>query len=187
MVMPLDITFHGMDGTDTLRADIRRHADKLEQFAQGIIKCSVVMEPAEHHHHKGNRFVVRIRLTLPGGELDVGHAPSGDQSHQDAYVAIRDAFGAMRRKLQDFHRRQQGQVKHHELSPHGRVRYVDTEAGHGVIETPEGREIRFERNSLVDADFDKLQAGDEVRFTEVAGEEGPRASTVHLLTRHYGG
>lgn len=187
MTMPVDITFHGMDGTETLRADIERRARKFEQFAQDIIKCSVVMEAAEHRHHQGNRFVVRIRVTLPGGELDVGHAPSGDQSHQDAYVAIRDAFRAMRRKLQDFHRKQQGKVKHHEEAPHGRIRYVDTQSGHGVIETPEGREVYFERNSLVDADFDKMQSGDKVRFTEVAGEEGPRASTVHLLTHHYGG
>lgn len=114
MTMPVEITFHRMEGTEALRADIARHAKKLEQFDHDIIKCLVVMEPAEHHHHKGNRFVVRIRLTLPGRELDVGHTPSGDRSHEDAYVATRDAFKAMRRKLQDFRRKQQGKVKHHD-------------------------------------------------------------------------
>lgn len=187
MPFPTEITFHRMEGTEALRADIEKHARKLQQFEQGIIKCTVVMEPAEHHHHKGNRFAVRIRLTLPGGELDVGHTPSGDQTHEDAYVAIRDAFKAMRRKLQDFHRKQQGKVKHHEESPHGRVRYIDPEKGYGLIETPDGREIHFHRNSLVDAGFDKVQVGDQVRFTEAPGDEGPWASTVHLLTQHHGG
>lgn len=112
--MQIDITFHGMEGTEALRTDIQRHALKLEKFAGDINKCNVVLEPAEHRHHKGNRFMVRIRLTLPGGELDVGHLPSENTSHEDAYVAIRDAFRAMRRKLQDFRRRQQGKVKHHE-------------------------------------------------------------------------
>lgn len=187
MAIPLEITFHRMEGTEALRADIRKHAEKLEEFEKDIIKCQVVMEAAEHHHRKGNRFEVRIRLTLPGGELDVGHTPSGDRSHADVYVAVRDAFKAMRRRLQDWHRRQQGDVKHHESPPSGRVRYVDLEAGYGVIETADGREIHFHRNSLVDAEFEKVAVGDEVRFTEVAGDQGPWASTVHLLTRRYGG
>lgn len=187
MAMPVEITFHRMEGTEALRADILGHAAKLEEFSRDIVKCVVVMETAEHHHHKGNRFVVRIRVTLPGGELDVGHAPSGDRSHEDAYVAIRDAFKAMRRKLQDLRRRQQGKVKQHETAPEGRVRYLDIEAGYGVIETADGREIHFHRNSLVDAELDKVEVGDKVRFTEVPGDEGPWASTVHLLSRHYGG
>lgn len=187
MSFPIEITFHRMEGTDALRSDIEKHASKLQQFEQSIIKCAVVMEPAEHHHHKGNRFVVRIRVTLPGGELDVGHTPSGDQTHEDAYVAIRDAFKAMRRRLQDFHRKQQGQVKHHEQDTDGRVHYLDHEKGYGRIETPDGREVHFHRNSLVDAEFDRVQVGDQVRFKEVPGDEGPWASTVYLLTRHYGG
>ncbi len=186
MAMQVEMTFRGMEGTEALRADIHTHADKLQQFAPEIIHCTVVLEPAEHRHHKGNRFVARIRLTLPGGELDVGHTPSGDRSHEDAYVAIRDAFKAMRRKLQDFHRKQQRQVKHHEPAPQGRVRYVDQKAGYGVIETPDGREIHFHRNSVVDAAFEKVAAGDAVRFTETPGEDGPWASSVHLLTHHYG-
>lgn len=185
MAMTVEITFHKMEGSDALRDDIHRHVEKLNQFEGDIMKCVVVMEPAEHHHHKGNRFAVRIRVTLPGGELDVGHTPPGDQSHEDAYVAIRDAFKAMRRKLQDLHRVKQGKVKHHEPQPRGRVHYVDTEGGYGVIETEDGREIHFHRNSLVDAELGKVAVGDEVRFTEVPGDQGPWASTVHLSRRRH--
>lgn len=187
MAVPAEISFHHMEGSEALRTDIEEHVEKLRRFDQNIVKCVVVMEPAEHHHHKGNRFMVRIRVTLPGGELDVGHAPSGDRSHEDAYVAIRDAFKAMRRKLQDLHRRKQGKVKHHEEPALGRVRYMDKEAGYGVIETPDGRDVHFHRNSLVDAGFDDVSTGDKVRFTEVPGDEGPWASTVHLLARRRGG
>lgn len=111
MTIPVEITFHKMEGTDALRADIESYAHKLEQFAPELIHCQVVLEPAEHRHHKGNRFVARIRVTLPGGELDVGQTPSGDTSHEDAYVAIHDAFDAMRRRLQDFRRKRQGKIK----------------------------------------------------------------------------
>jgi len=187
MVMPVEITFHKMEESDALRDDIRKHAEKLRQFEGDIMKCAVVIEPAEHRHHKGNRFVLRIRVTLPGGELDVGHTPAGDRSHQDAYVAIRDAFKAMRRKLQDFHRVKQGKVKHHEPpEPRGRVRYVDAEGGYGVIEAEDGRDIHFHGNSLVDTELEKVAVGDEVRFVEVPGDQEPWASTVHMLGRHRG-
>ena len=32
---------------------------------------------------------------------------------------------------------------------------------------------------------DALEIGDEVRFTEEAGDEGPQASTVHLIGKHH--
>lgn len=114
MSVHTEISFHGMEGTEALRADIEKHVGKLERFAPEMIRCTVVLEPAEHRHHKGNRFVVRIRATLPGAEVDIGNVPAGDQSHEDAYVAIRDGFKAMRRRLQDFRRKQQGKVKRHD-------------------------------------------------------------------------
>ncbi|MBI4640449.1 MAG: cold shock domain-containing protein, partial [Candidatus Tectomicrobia bacterium] len=55
----------------------------------------------------------------------------------------------------------------------------------GRIETPDGRLVYFHRNSVVDADFDKLQIGDEVRFAEEMGELGPAASRVHLVGKHH--
>jgi ribosome-associated translation inhibitor RaiA len=39
--------------------------------------------------------------------------------HEDVYVAIRDAFDAMSRQLEDFARKQRGEVKTH-TAPGGR-------------------------------------------------------------------
>lgn len=36
------------------------------------------------------------------------------------------------------------------------------------------------RFSVLNADFDRLEVGDTVRFHEEAGVEGPQASTVHV-------
>lgn len=113
MTVPVNLTFQEMDGTDALRNAVTRHATKLERFAPDIITCDVVVSPSEHRHHQGNHYHVRIRLTVPGGELHVGQSPGDLRSHQDAYVAISDAFRAMRRKLQDFRRIRQGKVKAH--------------------------------------------------------------------------
>jgi cold shock CspA family protein len=46
-------------------------------------------------------------------------------------------------------------------------------------------EIYFHRNSVLDADFDKLKIGTEVRFVEEAGDKGPQASTVKVVGKHH--
>jgi cold shock CspA family protein len=57
--------------------------------------------------------------------------------------------------------------------------------GYGFIETTDGGEVYFDKNSVVDADFDKLEAGQEVRFSEEMGNKGPQASTVHVIGKHH--
>ena len=60
------------------------------------------------HNHQGREFVVRLDIKVPGGELVVNH-----EHNADAHVAVRDAFDAAKRKLQDYARRQRGEVKRH--------------------------------------------------------------------------
>ena len=45
------------------------------------------------------------------------HEPSKHAAHEDLYVAIRDAFNAAARKLQDYAQRQRGTVKSHISEP----------------------------------------------------------------------
>jgi cold shock CspA family protein len=127
----------------------------------------------------GDLFAVRLRITRPGqGEVLIDRNPDEDHAHEDVYVAIRDAFNAARRRLQDNARRLGGQVKRHEPQPHGRVSSIQTDEGFGFIETADGRELYFHRNAVEGGEFDQLQPGDPVRFIEGPGEKGPRASTV---------
>jgi cold shock CspA family protein len=55
----------------------------------------------------------------------------------------------------------------------------------GFIETADGREVFFHRNSVLDEAFDRLTVGSEVRFVEEMGEKGPQASTVRLIGKHH--
>ena len=54
---------------------------------------------------------------LPDGELAVSRNPAANRAHEDVYVAIRDAFDAMRRRLEDYAAQRRGQVKTHEPPP----------------------------------------------------------------------
>jgi len=97
---------------------------------------------------------------------------------------VRDAFEAIRRQL-DRHarvnRREARAHNHMETRPPvGRVKELMPMEDFGRIVTPDDREIYFHRNSVVNADFDKLKIGDAVRFAEEMGDQGPQASSVHL-------
>ena len=184
MKQPLQINFRNIPHSDFIEARIHEKAAKLDEFYDQIMSCSVMIEVPHGHHHKGKLYHVRIDLTVPNGELVINRAPKDHHAHEDVYVAIRDAFNAARRKLQDYSRKQRGDVKNHEVPPHGIISDLIPYQDYGRIQTLDGREIYFHRNSVVEGDFDALETGEKVRFFEVAGENGPQASTVHLIGKH---
>jgi cold shock CspA family protein/ribosome-associated translation inhibitor RaiA len=183
MQVPLSVAYEGgLTSTPALQARIEQEANKLERFSDRITACHVAVIGRSGKRRHGDLFQVRIRITAPGrADIVVDRNPSADHAHEDPYVAIRDAFNAARRRLQDHTRRLEGRAKHHEAPPHGRIARLFPDQGYGFIESADGQEIYFHRNALVDGDFDKLQPGAEVRFAESQGEKGPQASTVHLL------
>ena len=185
MKQPLQITFRDMPHSDALETHIREKAGKLDEFYEHIMACHVVLEQPHSHHQQGRLFQVSIDLTLPDGELLVNRTPQEHHAHEDAYVAIRDAFKSVRRQLQDFARKQRGKVKKHVVPAHGKISELERDKGFGRILTLDGREFYFHRNSLVGGDFDTLEIGHEVRFVEEAGDKGPQASSVHLLGKHH--
>jgi ribosomal subunit interface protein len=185
MKLPLQITFRNMDPSEAMETDIREKAAKLDQFCQDIMGCRVVVEAQHHHHRKGNLYHVRLDITVPGSEIAVSRGHDLHHSHADAYVAIRDAFDNARRKLEDYNRQRQQHVKTHEIPDHGRIMQLFMDEDYGKIETADGREIYFHKNSVLDAAFAQLTVGTEVRFDEEQGDLGPQASTVRVIGKHH--
>ncbi|MFT3698653.1 MAG: HPF/RaiA family ribosome-associated protein [Kofleriaceae bacterium] len=111
MTTPLRVTFRDMDRSAALESFARAWYDKLEHVSTGIDHCDVVFERPHQHQHSNQPF--HVRVSLASGEILV----SVDATHVGAYVAIRDAFRAARRQLQDQIRRQRRDVKQHSL-PH---------------------------------------------------------------------
>jgi ribosomal subunit interface protein len=185
MQVPLEIVFHNLDRSPAVEAAVRERVAKLEHFAEKITSCRVTVEAPHKNHQQGNLYTVRVDLRFPGGEAVANRSPSKNHAHEDVYVALRDAFKAARRQLQDGQRIRRGDVKPHEGPPHGRIASIDREHGSGRIATSDGREIYFHRNSVVTGRFEHLEPGMEVRFSEEAGEKGPQASTVHFAGKHH--
>jgi ribosomal subunit interface protein len=181
MILPLQITFRQMEPSPALEQRIRELAARLDRFSSHITRCHVIVEPRPHHQHQGGLYEFRIDLTLPDEEIAIRHAHPADHAHEDPYVALRDAFRAARRKLEDYERRRRGAVKSHTEPARGRICELDPERDSGRIATDDGRLIYFHRNSVIGARFQDLTTGTQVRFSEEAGDLGPQASTVHVI------
>lgn len=113
MKTPVQVTFHNMEHSPAVETAIRERAGQLEKFCADIIGCQVEVEAPHRHHHRGNLFEVRLRVTVPGTEIVANRNPDEDHAHEDVYVALRDAFRAARRQLEDYVRRRRGDVKSH--------------------------------------------------------------------------
>ncbi len=188
MDVPLELSFRGMDPSDAVTARVHERVAKLEQYHGRINSCRVTVTAPHRHHRKGKLFHVHIEIAVPGRRLVVNRDPSSERhAHEDVYVAIRDAFQAAQRQLEDHSRKVSGRVKTHEVPTHGQVTNLNGLQGYGIITLPDGQEIYFHRNSVVNDGFDGLDMGDEVRVVVAEGEseKGPQASTVVPLGKRH--
>ena len=115
MQEPIQITFRGIEPSEAVERRILAKAADLERFCSEIVSCHVTVETEHHKHHKGNLYEVRIALRVPGKEIVAGRDHRQDHAHEDVYVAVRDAFDAAVRQLEDYVRLRRGYVKRHEL------------------------------------------------------------------------
>jgi ribosome-associated translation inhibitor RaiA len=113
MELPVQVTFRNMPPSPAVEADIRDRARKLERFYDRTVSCRVALDAPHRHRHKGRIYRVRIELGLPRGRLISSGASELAHEHEDVYVAVRDAFRAVRRQLEDRARRLRGAVKTH--------------------------------------------------------------------------
>lgn len=181
MAIPLQITWHGMEASPALEARIRAKATDLERFASDIMQARVTVEAPHRHHHQGKLFRVRVALHLRGHDIAATHQHPKDHAHEDAHVAVRDAFDAAIRQIEDHVRIRRRDVKNHAEPCIGRVTHFVAGEDYGFIETAGGQEVYFHRNSVAGKAFDRLRVGARVEVSVVDGEKGPQASLVSPL------
>lgn len=183
MQIPLHLTFKDVSPSPAVEAAVRKEADGLERYFDRITACRVVVSSPRRRQGEPTMFAVRVELATPGTDIHASKEhldyPPGD----GVAIAVREAFQAARRQLEDRVRVRRGDVKHHEEPPHGVVSKLFPADGHGFIRTPDGREIYFHRNSVIEGEFARLAVGDDVRYLEEAGREGPNATSVRVLGR----
>jgi len=108
MPFPIQITERDVSVPIELKDIIKEKAENLSRYFDRIISCRVSVEAPHRHQSKGQNYSVHIDLSVPGSELVVRRIEDPDLN-----VAVRDAFDAARRVLEDYARKLRGDVKHH--------------------------------------------------------------------------
>jgi len=173
MQIPLKITMRHMPQSEALEARLRQNAAKLDEFHPNITGCQVVIEEQRRHPHQGRWFNVRLAVHVPNHEIVVNR-----DHDEDVYVAVRDAFDAVKRRLEDVARLQRGDVKTHQIPLHGTVARIFADEGYGFIESADGDEYYFSRANVVEPSFDQLTEGAIVQFIAEPAAEGMQAKRV---------
>lgn len=173
MQIPLQITFHGAPRSEALETRIRDKVAHLEKFHPRMTSCRVAVEERDRHRHQGKEFRIRLDIRVPEHEIVVNR-----DHHEDVYVALRDAFAAAARQLEDVVREQRGDVKVHAIPQHGQVVRLFPDEGYGFIETAQGTEFYFSRDNVVHPGFSALAVDDAVQFIEepAGGGQAKRVS-----------
>jgi len=175
MILSIQVTFRNMTAIADVRKTIESRIQKLESVCKPILSCRVTVEAPANHHRKGDPFHVRIDTTLTDGRIVVKHSEAMYTGKRDSdttserkclMLAVRGAFSAARRKLQDHARLRRADVKTHEPNLTATVSRLFPKEGYGYLETPDGREIYFHENSVLGSPFKKLKTGATAQFVE---------------------
>jgi ribosomal subunit interface protein len=180
MLVPVQVTTRDIPISAALEAHIRKRAEKLNRFYDRISSCRVVLELPQKHKHQGKIYNVRIDITVPGKELVVTR-----KYDQDIYVAIRDAFDAIVRRLEEHSRRRKGWVKTHSDVLHGFITRIFPDQDYGFIEGTDGNEYYFSITNVGYLDFTKLAVGDAVMFIAEPLNDGWQAHRVIKERNHH--
>ena len=179
MQTPIKIDFQGFTPNDRQRAAVQEHVELFENRFGLITSGHIVVIGPGGHHRTGDPYEIHVQLRLPAAkEVHISHTPGIDERHSDFFFALNDAFKRARRQLGNKASRLQGETKHHEPQITGIVTKLFED--HGFVESENGLEIYFHKNSVLGEGFSKLKPGISVTFVEELGENGPQASTIKL-------
>lgn len=185
MQVPLEVSFRNVKKTPDLENIILEKTEKLEKVAGHITSCRVAVERPHKHMQTGNPHRVRIEINVPPGhKVVVTREPGEGEMHEELTTVLRNAFDSARRQLKDLAEQQKGETKEHPMQElQAVVDKLFMDEGYGFLRTVDDREIYFHKNSVLKDDFDRLEPGTGVRYTEEAGEKGPQATSVYIVDK----
>lgn len=110
-MVDLKIQYLNFDESKSVSMEIQTHAEGLGKFCPQVQSCHVVLTRISRKHHQGDTFQAKLRIHMPGKDIIIDRDPGKNHAHEDIHIAIRDAFLAARRKIDDFNRSRTELVK----------------------------------------------------------------------------
>ena len=171
--IPLQVVGKATEVPEGVEALVAERFARLHRYHSQIQACRVTIEGHDAHHRHGGPYEVSLRLEVPGPDIVVNRREA-----TDLRVAVRFAFDAAQRRLEDHFRRMRPGAAPSDDRTFGHVSRLESD--HGFIESDAGGEVYFHRHSVVGTSFEDLSVGERVRFVEEPGEKGPQASSVFV-------
>jgi len=93
-MQPVQITYHGVEASQALTELVEERSRHISQLSTRIDGLRVLIDSPHHHHRHGNQYRVRLELTMPKRDLVIDGC-----ADEDPYMAVRQAFGTLQRRL----------------------------------------------------------------------------------------
>lgn len=185
MQVPPEVSYRDVEKTEATEKLIRDKIAKLEQLHPDIISCRVSVEKPQTYQESGSPYRVRILVrTPPGHELVARRGSTNGEMHETLETVVRDAFESMRSQLRSLAGKQKGEEKKHpEQQLNGIVARIFPEQNYGFLRVVDGSTVYFHRNSVLNADFDRLEVGTGIHCETEMGDKGLQATTVRIVDK----
>ena len=98
----VEIHFHGIEKSEAVEERVREKVSKLEKHFSRMTRCRVVLEAPHRSPQKPKVYQIKIEISLPRRlPIVVCHEREGSHANEELPLAIRDAFAAALRKVDD--------------------------------------------------------------------------------------
>jgi cold shock CspA family protein/ribosome-associated translation inhibitor RaiA len=128
-------------------------------------------------HHRLGAFEIRAVSSVPDDTIVV------KKNGELVVPLIVEVFDDLDRRLREYSRQRQHLTRQEIPCAIGIVYRVVPDSDYGFIQSADGREIYFHKNSLKNVSYKDLHEGDSVEFCEEDGTKGPQATWVRLKRR----
>lgn len=113
MQSPLEISFHGVERSEAVEIRAREKFKRIEAHFDRITHARVVIEAPQRRTPLPKFFHIRIDIGIPGHKpILVHHQPEAEHAHTDVMLALRDAFAAAQRQVDQLADRLEKPARH---------------------------------------------------------------------------
>lgn len=105
---PVTVNYIGMPASDALTTKVMDNVARLRKHFPDVRSCHVRLQLDHKHQNQGRPFAVTIDATLTEFDVSVNRVQA-----EDVYVALRDAFDALKHQIDHTVSRRRGAIKAH--------------------------------------------------------------------------
>lgn len=108
-----EIAYKNFEPTEDIRLEVEKGVRRLEKFFDRITSCHVTIT-APMHQRRGGLYEVSIRVALPDHKDVIVTASHDDKPEREhPTVAVREAFAAAQRQIEDAVREMRSAARPH--------------------------------------------------------------------------